>query len=75
MTPDATKIPSGAPTKNKIKIAIKHIKLNKASSPDNLPSEVFRTYPNIIVNILEPLFKKKHGTLVRSQMTGNKGSL
>ena len=29
MTPDITKIPSGAPTGNKIKITIKHLKLKK----------------------------------------------
>ena len=57
-TPDSTKIPSGAPTWNEIKIAIKHLKLNKASGPDNLPPEFFKTYPNTIANILEPLLKK-----------------
>jgi hypothetical protein len=55
MTP---KIPTGAPTMNEIKIAIKHLKLNKASGPDNLPAEFFRTYPSTIANIMEPLLKK-----------------
>jgi len=58
MTPDTTKIPTGAPTINEIKMAIKHLKQNKASGPDNLPAEFFRTYPNTIANILEPLLKK-----------------
>jgi len=34
-TPDTTKIPSGATTGNEIKIAIKHLKSNKASGLDN----------------------------------------
>ena len=58
MTPESTKIPTGAPTINEIKMAIKHLKQNKASGPDNLPAEFFRTYPNTIANILEPLLKK-----------------
>jgi hypothetical protein len=58
MTPEPTKIPIGAPTINEIKMAIKHLKQNKASRPDNLPAEFFRTYPNTIAHILEPLLKK-----------------
>jgi len=58
MTPDTTKIPSGAPTGNKIKIAIKHLKLNRDSSLDNLPPEIFKTYLHTIANISEPLLKK-----------------
>jgi len=58
MTTESTKIPTGAPTINEIKMAIKHLKQNKASGPDNLPAEFFRTYPNTIANILEPLLKK-----------------
>ena len=57
-THESTRIPAGAPTINEIKIAIKHLKLNKASGPDNLPAEFFRNYPNTIANILEPLLKK-----------------
>jgi len=56
--PKLQKFPTGAPTTKEIKTAIKHLKLNKACSPDNLPAELFRTYPNTIVNVLEPLFKK-----------------
>src|SRR5215469_5590437 len=58
MTPEITKIPTGAPTMKEIKTAIKHLKPNKASGLDNLPAEFFRTYPNTIANILEPLLKK-----------------
>jgi len=58
LTPDTTKIPTGAPTGNEIKIAIKHLKLNKASSLDNLTPEIFKTYLHTIANILEPLLKK-----------------
>ena len=50
---------SNAPTGNEIKITIKHFKLNKASSLDNLPPEIFKTYLHTIANILEPLIKKK----------------
>ena len=46
------------PLGNEIKIAIKHLKLNKASGPDNLPPEFFKIYSNTIANILEPLLKK-----------------
>jgi hypothetical protein len=41
-----------------IKTAIKHLKSNKASGLDNLPQEIFKTYPHTVANILEPLFKK-----------------
>ena len=58
MTPEITKISTEAPTKKEIKTAIKHLKPNKASGPDNLPAEFFRTYPNTIVDILELLLKK-----------------
>jgi len=71
-TPETTKIPTGAPTTKEIKTAIKHLKLNKACGPDNLPAELFRTYPNTIANILEPLLKR-YGIPVRYQVTGNKG--
>ena len=47
------------PLGNEIKIAIKHLKLNKASGADNLPPEVFKIYPNTIANVLEPLLKRK----------------
>jgi len=57
-TPETTKIPTGAPTTKEIKNAIKHLKLNKACGHDNLPAELFRTYPNTIANILEPLLEK-----------------
>jgi len=57
-TPETTKIPTEAPTTKEIKTAIKRLKLNKACGPDNLPAELFRTYPNTIANILEPLLKK-----------------
>jgi hypothetical protein len=56
--PESTKIPTGVPTINEIKMAIKHLKQNTASGPDNLPAEFFRNYPNTIANILEPLLKK-----------------
>ena len=46
---------------------IKHLKLNKASGPDNLPPEFFKTYPNTTANILETL-TKKYGTLAKSQV-------
>jgi len=55
ITPDTTKIPSGAPSGNEINIAIKHLKSNKASGLDILPPELFKTYPHTIANILEPL--------------------
>jgi len=71
-TPETTKIPTGAPTMKEIKTAIKHLKLNKACSHDNLPAELFRTYPNTIVNILETLLRR-YGIPVRYQVTGNKG--
>jgi hypothetical protein len=58
MTPESTKIPTGAPTINEIKMAIRHLKQNKASGPDNLPAEFFRNYPNTIANILQPLLKE-----------------
>jgi hypothetical protein len=58
MTPDTIKIPSGAPTGNEIKSAIKHLKSNKASGLDSLPPEMFKTYRHPITNILEPLLKK-----------------
>jgi hypothetical protein len=73
-TPDTTKVSVGAPTKM-TKIAIKHLKLNKASGPDNLSSEFFRTYPNTMPDILEPLLKKKPLALANSQLTGHTGSL
>jgi hypothetical protein len=57
-TPDTIKIPSGAPIGNETKIMITHLKLNKASGLDNLPPEIFKTYPHTIANILEPLLKK-----------------
>ena len=72
-TPETTKIPIGAPTTKEIKNAIKHLKLNKACGHDNLPAELFRTYPNTIANILEPLLEKTYGMPVRYQVTGNKG--
>jgi hypothetical protein len=74
-TSDTKKSSSNAPTGNKIKITIKHLKLNKASGLDNLPPEIFKTYLHTIANILEPLIKKKYGILAKSQMNGNKGSL
>jgi hypothetical protein len=46
------------PTVKEIKIAIKHLKSNKASGPDNLPPEIFKHYPHTVANILEPLLKK-----------------
>jgi hypothetical protein len=58
MTRDTTKFPSGAPTGSETKTAIKHLKSNKASGPDNLPPEIFKTYPHTIAKVLEPLFKK-----------------
>ena len=58
LAPDTSKIPSGAPTVNEIKTAIKHLKSNKASGLDNLPPEIFKTYPHTVAKILEPLFKK-----------------
>jgi len=61
MTPDTTKIPSGVPTGNEIKTAIKHLKSNKARGLDNLPPEMFKTYPHTIANILDPLLKKSMG--------------
>ena len=75
-TPEIIKIHAGAPTKKKIKAAIKHLKPNKASGPDNLPAEFFRTYPNTVANILEPLLIKvwqsgqipkdwKHGLIIK----------
>ena len=75
MTNDTTKIPSGAPTRNEIKNAIKNFKSNKASGLDILPPEIFQTYSHTIANILEYLQKKKmYGTLAKSQANGNKGS-
>jgi len=59
MTPEITKIPTGAPTKKEIKAAIKHLKPNKASGLDNLPAEFFTTYPNTIADIVESLLKKE----------------
>jgi len=41
-----------------IKTAIKHLKSNKASGLDNLPPEIFKTYPHTVAIILEPLLKK-----------------
>jgi hypothetical protein len=58
MKPESTKIRTGAPTINEIKIAIKHLKQNKASGPDNLPAEFFRNYPNTISKHLGTLVKK-----------------
>jgi hypothetical protein len=75
MTPKTTKIPTGAPTMNEIKTAIKRLKLNKASGPDNLPAEFFRTYPSTTANIMEPLLKKRRGIPDKYQTTGNKGLL
>jgi len=82
MTPEIIKIPTGAPTKKEIKTAIKHLKPNKASSLDNLPAEFFRTYPNTIADILEPLLKKvwesiripnewKHGLIIKLPKKGD----
>ena len=50
-TPNTTKISSRAPTGNEIKTGIKHLKSNKASSLDNLPQEILKTYPHTIANI------------------------
>jgi len=61
MTPEITKIPTGAPTMKEIKTLIKQLKPNIASGPDNLPAEFFRNYPNTIADILEPLLKKSMG--------------
>jgi len=61
VTPDTTKIPSGAPTGNEIKTAIKHLKSNKASDLDNLPPQIFKTYSHTVADILEPLLKKSIG--------------
>jgi hypothetical protein len=61
MPPETTKIPSGAPTGNEIKTAIKYLKSNKASGLDNLPPEIFKTYPRTVANILEPLLKRSVG--------------
>ena len=58
MPPDALKIPTDAPTVKEIKTAIKHLKSNKASGLDNLPPEIFKTYPHTVAIILEPLLKK-----------------
>jgi hypothetical protein len=58
ITPDTTNIPSGAPSVNEINIAIKRLKSNKASGLDNVPPELFKTYPNTITNILESLLNK-----------------
>ena len=74
MTPDTTKIPSGAPTGNEIKTAFKRLKSNKASDLDNLPPEMFKTYRHTIANIMEPLLKIKYGIRAKSQANGNKGS-
>jgi hypothetical protein len=52
------KVPIDAPTENEIKTAIKCLKANKASSPDNLPPEIFKTYPHTVADILEPLLRK-----------------
>jgi len=41
MTPKTTKVPTEAPTMKEIKIAIKHLKPNKASGPNNLPANFF----------------------------------
>jgi len=60
-TPETTKIPTGAPIGNEIKIAIENLKLNKASGLDSLPRENFKTYPHTIANILDPLLKKSTG--------------
>jgi hypothetical protein len=60
-TPDTTKIPSGVPTGNEIITAIKNLKSNKASGLDNLPPEIFKTYPHTIANILEPFLKRSMG--------------
>jgi len=58
MPPDTLKIPSDAPTVKEIKTAIRHLKSNKASGLDNLPPEIFKTYPHTVANIVEPLLKK-----------------
>jgi hypothetical protein len=50
---DTLKISSDAPTVKEIKIAIKHLKSNRASGPDNLPPEIFKNYPHMVANILE----------------------
>jgi hypothetical protein len=49
MTPDITKIPSGAPTGSEIKTVTKHLKSNKTSGLDNLPPEISKTYPQIVI--------------------------
>jgi len=41
MTPENRKIPTAAPTMKEIKTAIKHLKPNEASGPDNLQAEFF----------------------------------
>jgi len=61
MTPDTKNISSDTPTGNEIKITMKHLKLNKASSLDNLAPEIFKTYLHTVANILEPLIKKSMG--------------
>jgi len=58
MPPDTLKIPSDAPTVKEIKTAIRHLKSNKASGLDNLPPEIFKTYPHTVANIVETLLKK-----------------
>jgi hypothetical protein len=55
---ETLKVPIDAPTENEIKTAIKRLKANKASGPDNLPPEIFKTYPHTITNILELLLRK-----------------
>jgi hypothetical protein len=57
MTPDTAKISSGAPTGKETKTAIKHLKSNKTSGLDNVPTEMFKTYPHTIDNILEAFLK------------------
>jgi hypothetical protein len=74
MASDITKIPSGAPTGNEIKNAIKHLKSNKASGLHNLPPEICKTYPHTIANILETLVTN-YGFLAKYQANGNKGLL
>jgi hypothetical protein len=37
---------------------VAYLKLNKASGLDNLPPEIFKSYPHTTANILEPLLKK-----------------
>jgi hypothetical protein len=57
MPANTLKISSDAPAVKEIKTVIKHLKSNKASGLDNLPPEIFKTYPHTVANILEPYSK------------------